>query len=426
MKTKDVLVIGGGAAGMAAAYAAAMSGSKVTLIEKNEKLGKKVYITGKGRCNVTNACPEEEFIQHVVTNPRFLYGAFHRFSNEDVMSLLERAGCPLKTERGNRVFPVSDHASDVIRAFSGLLSELGVQMLFHHELLSVETEDGRVSGAFVKLPSGGRSFFPASAVVLATGGRSYPATGSTGDGYRVLSSLGHEIVRPYPSLVPLETQEEWPKALSGLTLKNVRFTVFHGKQEAYSEFGELLFTHFGVSGPIVLSASSFVTALLNEGETLSAEIDLKPALDLETLDRRLQTELSANGKKQIGNVMTALLPSSLVPAFIRIAGFEGTETAASVTREERKRLVKTLKALPLTLSSTRGFEEAIVTKGGVSVKEVRPSTMESKLVSGLFIAGELLDVDALTGGFNLQAAWSTGYAAGTGASEYAMRTGAIE
>ena len=413
---KNVLVIGGGASGMAAAYAAASSGASVTLIEKNEKLGKKVYITGKGRCNVTNACPEEEFIRNVVTNPRFLYGAYHRFSNEELTALLESAGCRLKIERGNRVFPVSDHASDVIRAFEKLLSGLGVKVLLRHELVSLKTEEGAVTGADVRTPDRGTAFFPADSVVLSTGGLSYPLTGSTGDGYRILKALGHEIIRPLPALVPLETLEDWTKTLPGLTLKNVTLTVRSGSKTLFSEFGEMLFTHFGVSGPIALSASSFITERLDRGERLPAEIDLKPALDPETLDRRLQREFSENGKKQLSNVLTALLPSSLISAVLLSAGLDKEKTASVVSKEERKKLAETLKALPFTIVSTRGFAEAIITQGGVSVREVRPDTMESKRIRGLFIAGELLDVDALTGGFNLQAAWSTGYAAGKGAA----------
>ena len=403
---KNIAVIGGGAAGMMAAYAAAKSGAQVTLYEKNEKLGKKIYITGKGRCNVTNDCSRDVFFDQVVTNPKFLYSAFETFDNQAVMQLLEQAGCPLKTERGNRVFPVSDHSSDVIRALERLLQREGVKVHLHSSVKRVLEEDGQAVG--LELSDGKR--IQADSVIVATGGLSYPSTGSTGDGYRWAEATGHKVVACTPSLVPFVTEDTWCAKLQGLALKNVNLALYFDGKEIYQGFGEMLFTHFGVSGPTVLSASSYAAKVIRQ-KNLLLTIDLKPALDEAQLDERVLRDFEEAKNKSFKNSLDKLLPKKLIPVVVELSKIPPDKKIHEVTKQERQRLVTLLKNFKLTLTGLRGFQEAIITQGGVSVKEVNPATMESKLVSGVYFAGEVLDVDAVTGGFNLQIAWSTAYAA---------------
>ena len=402
-----VIVIGGGAAGMMAAIKAAAKGHEVTLLEKNEKLGKKIYITGKGRCNVTNASDMETIMSQVVTNPRFMYSAFADCSNTDVMEMIEKGGCPLKIERGQRVFPESDKSSDIISCFAHLLKKAGVQILFNKEVAHILTEDGRAVG--VSLSDGKK--MSADAIVMATGGLSYASTGSTGDGHRMAKELGHTITPCYPALVPVNTKEDWCRALQGLALKNVTFTVKDGKKKLYEDFGEMLFTHFGISGPLVLSASSKIVKKL-EKDSLAAFIDLKPALTEEQLDARILRDFANEQNKQFKNALNGLFPARLAEQIVILSDIDPDKEVNAITKEERAHLVSLTKNLPLTILSVRGYNEAIITQGGVKVQEVQPKTMESKLVPGLYFAGELLDIDALTGGYNLQLAWSTGSLAG--------------
>ena len=402
-----VIVIGGGAAGMMAAYAAASCGHSVVLLEQNEKLGKKLFITGKGRCNVTNACEREKLFENVVSNPKFLYSAFSEFDNGDLMELLRRAGCPLKVERGERVFPVSDHASDVTAALTRLLKERGVEVRLHVKVKEISAADGRVTGAL--LANG--QYIRADAVVLATGGLSYPTTGSRGDGHRIAEGLGHTLKTCTPALTPIETAEQWCTSLQGLSLKNVTLTMRCGGKQIWSGFGEMLFTHFGISGPLVLSASSYYGKCKDKTAVTTA-VDLKPALTMEQLDRRILRDFEENRNKQFKNVIGSLYPSRLVPVMILLSGIDGEKKIHEVTRQERSRLAEVTKNLTMRVTGLRDFAEAIITQGGVRVKEVNPSTMESKIVQGLYPVGELLDLDAVTGGFNLQIAWSTGYLAG--------------
>ena len=402
-----VIVIGGGAAGMMAAYAAASCGHSVVLLEQNEKLGKKLFITGKGRCNVTNACEREKLFENVVSNPKFLYSAFSEFDNGDLMELLRRAGCPLKVERGERVFPVSDHASDVTAALTRLLKERGVEVRLHVKVKEISAADGRVTG--VLLANG--QYIRADAVVLATGGLSYPTTGSGGDGHRIAEGLGHTLKTCTPALTPMETAEQWCTSLQGLSLKNVTLTMRCGGKQIWSGFGEMLFTHFGISGPLVLSASSYY-GKCKDKTAVTAAVDLKPALTMEQLDRRILRDFEENRNKQFKNVIGSLYPSRLIPVMILLSGIDGEKKIHEVTRQERSRLAEVTKNLTMRVTGLRDFAEAIITQGGVRVKEVNPSTMESKIVQGLYPVGELLDLDAVTGGFNLQIAWSTGYLAG--------------
>ncbi len=402
-----VVIVGGGAAGMMAAIAAAEAGHTVRILEKNEKLGKKLFITGKGRCNLTNACDTEELFRHVVSNPRFLYSSFYRFGNSDVMDFMEKGGCPLKTERGNRVFPVSDKSSDVIRVFVNRLHELGVQVSLYTEVSDILTEQGRACGVRLKKD---RRVIPADAVVVATGGLSYPSTGSTGDGYRFARALGHTVTKLSPALVPFETLES-TENLQGLSLRNIRVKILNGSRVLYEEFGEMLFTHFGVSGPVLLSASSYVAAALRTGP-LTLSIDLKPALSAEQLDARILRDFEEMKNRQFRNSLARLLPSKLIPVVVDETGIDPDKKVNEITRGERERLVSIGKDFRLTLTGLRDFNEAIITQGGVSVKEINPSTMESRKVPGLYFAGEVLDLDAVTGGFNLQIAWSTGRLAG--------------
>lgn len=435
-----VIVIGGGAAGMMAAEAAAKAGAAVTLYEKNEKLGKKLYITGKGRCNVTNACSREDFFDHVVSNPRFLYSAYDAWSNWDMTDFLESEGLELKTERGNRVFPASDKSSDVIRTLQRALEAAGVRYLLNTEVRDLwlepapqessdqlpEAKPGkkkkkqvyRYTCRGIVLADGRK--ISADRVILATGGLSYPSTGSTGDGYRFAEAAGHSVTDCCPALVPFDAVigENIPcKELQGLALKNVGMQIFDGDKRLAGEFGELLFTHFGVSGPVVLHASSMVTAICRgKDKRLSMRIDLKPALTEEQLDARLQRELSAGANKQIKNLAGALYPSKLIPVILKLSGISPDKCGREVTREERMSLLRVTKAFPVKLLGTRSYMEAIITQGGISVKEVDPKTMESRITKGLYLAGEVMDLDAFTGGYNLQIAWSTGYAAGTAAA----------
>ncbi len=431
-----VRIVGGGAAGMAAAIASAGCGHEVHLYEKNEKPGKKLFITGKGRCNVTNACSMESLRQNVVTNPRFLYSSFAAFSNRDMMELLERAGCPLKVERGGRVFPVSDHSSDVIAALIRQMKELGVRVHLNSEVTAVCVSGGKCTGITVRewdspgdvrKGNGGSVhgdrrtaarqteavFLSADAVIVATGGISYESTGSTGDGYRFAKECGHTVTRLRPSLVPVTAKEEDVKSLQGLSLKNVEIAVFDRGKELYREFGEMLFTHFGVSGPVILSASCFVGSTLRE-RPLSMEIDLKPALTDEQLDARILRDFSEFANRKFANALGKLYPAKLIPIMVSRSGIPPEKPVREITRQERKRLLDATKHFTVTLTGLRGFNEAIITQGGISVKEVSPATMESKKVRGLYFAGEVLDLDAVTGGFNLQIAWSTGWAAGSG------------
>ena len=409
---KKVIVIGGGAAGMMAACMAAIEGAQVTLLEKNEKTGKKIYITGKGRCNLTNACQREEFLENVITNPKFLYSAFAQLDNQAVMNFFEKAGCRLKTERGDRVFPVSDHSSDVIAALNGELKKNRVQVMLHTEVSELLLEEGSVKGVLL---SDGKKLH-ADAVIIATGGRSYESTGSTGDGYRFAKQAGHTIKDLRPSLVPFVVKEEWCKKLQGLSLKNIAVTLKKEKKKIYEGFGEMLFTHFGVSGPLILSASSFYTAKYN-GQEVLLTIDLKPAMDREQLDKRILRDFEENAGKQFKNALDKLLPAKLIPVMVELSGIDPHKKTSEVTKKERSRLLELFKELKLTVNGCRGYGEAIITGGGVNVKEIDPKTMGSRLVNGLYFAGEVMDVDALTGGFNLQIAWSTGALAGKSAGE---------
>ena len=406
-----VIVIGGGPAGMMAAYAAAESGHAVTLLEQNEKLGKKLFITGKGRCNLTNASDMEQLFANVVSNRKFLYSAFYSYDNEQVVSFFESHGMPTKTERGNRVFPVSDHSSDVIAALSAALRGQHVEVFLHTKvkrlLLEKRDEEKRVTG--VELAD--HTKMHADAVIVATGGISYPSTGATGDGYRMAEESGHKMVSPTPALVPMETKEPWVRDLQGLSLRNVRMSVTRGKKKLYEDFGEMLFTHFGVSGPLVLSASGCIPAKAFDQE-LSMTIDLKPALDVEQLDHRILREFDEMKNKQFKNSLGHLLPAKMIPVMIALSGIDPDTKVNEISREQRQNLLHLFKNMPLTITGLRDFKEAIITKGGVSVKDINPSTMESKLVQGLYFCGEVLDLDALTGGYNLQIAWSTGHLAG--------------
>lgn len=398
------VVIGGGPAGMMAAVAAAQAGDSVCLIEKNEKLGKKLFITGKGRCNVTNAADMDGLFANVCTNGKFLFSAFYGFSNTDVMDFIEQAGCRLKTERGERVFPASDHSSDVIAVFQRELKKQRVEILLNTDAGELAVSDGKITGVILKDGTG----LYADRVIVCTGGMSYPATGSTGDGYRFAKATGHRVVEPRPALVPLQIKESWCGQLMGLSLKNVSLRLVCGNRQLYEGFGEMLFTHFGVSGPLVLTASSYY----KKGSGAELLIDLKPAMDEEQLDRRLLRDFEENRNRQFKNGLGGLFPAKLIPVMVALSGVSPEKKVNEVTREERRNFVKLIKNLPLTVTGTRGFEEAIITGGGVSVKDVNPSTMESKKVKGLYFAGEVLDLDALTGGFNLQIAWSTGHLAG--------------
>ena len=399
-----VFVIGGGPAGMLAAANAARNGHRVTLFERNEKLGKKLYITGKGRCNVTNVAERDAFFEHVLRNPRFLYSAFSHFDNKALMERIEQAGVPLKTERGGRVFPVSDKSNDILRACEKIVRDAGVAIRLNTRVDEIQTRDGAISGVRI-----GNESLPCNAVIVATGGISYPQTGSTGDGYDFARATGHTVEEPVASLVPLVTEETWPRELAGLTLKNVTLSAEKKNKQIFSELGEMLFTHFGISGPLVLSLSGVIAG---QPAGTRLKIDLKPALAREQLDARLLRDLQEGARQQVKTALHALLPQRLLEAVLELAEIDGTLPVGQLSKAMRIKLVEMLKGLPLTVSGARGLNEAVVTRGGVSVKDVNASTMESKRVKGLYFAGEVLDIDATTGGYNLQIAWSTGALAG--------------
>lgn len=403
-----VVVIGGGAAGMFASVFAARNGNEVHLFEKNEKTGKKLFITGKGRCNIANAGDMETLFRSVVSNPKFLYSSFYGYTNEDVISFFEEIGVKTKIERGNRVFPVSDHSSDVINGLEREMKKLGVKVHLNTKVKSVE---GNEEGFREIVLSNGEKV-TADACIVATGGCSYQPTGSTGDGYRMAESVGHTVTEVYPALVPLEIKEDFVGELQGLSLRNVEATIYDGKKEIYSDFGEMLFTHYGVSGPLMLSASSYITKKLQDRE-MKLVIDLKPALSEEQLNQRVLRDFEENKNKQFRNAITKLFPAKLIPVMVMLSGIDAEKKVNEVSKEERMEFVRLIKHFTLTINGTRSFREAIITQGGVKTKEVNPATMESKLVPNLYFVGEVLDLDALTGGFNLQIAWSTAYMAGS-------------
>lgn len=404
----DVIVIGGGPAGMMSAIAAAEYGAQVCLLEPNERLGKKLNITGKGRCNVTNNCSTEELLQNTPCNGRFLYSAFAGFDTADVIAFFETHGVPMKTERGNRVFPVSDRAFDISGALEKYMKQLGITVV-RDRAVSLSVEDGALRGV-----NGERDRYEAGKVIVATGGVSYPLTGSTGDGYELAKSAGHSIVEPRGSLVPLCAAGDLCQKLQGLSLRNVALRVYEDKKKIYDDFGEMLFTHFGVSGPLILSASSHMRKYGKAKYRL--EIDLKPALDEQTLDKRILSDFTKHSNSDFDNALVELLPRKLIDPFVELCGIDPRTKVHDITREQRRKILELLKALPVEITGPRPVRDAIITSGGVNVKEVNPSTMESKLLAGLYFAGEVLDVDAYTGGFNLQIAWSTGHLAGISAA----------
>ena len=405
MNNFDCIIIGGGAAGLMAAYTAAKGGKSVLLFERNDRVGRKLAITGKGRCNVTNQCSDEEFFENIPVGGKFLYSAYSNFNCYDCMEFFESLGVPLKTERGNRVFPVSDKAGDIVSALENACKKSGVNVI-HKRVTEVLAEDGVIVG--VKC---GDTIYNAVSVLIATGGKSYPVTGSDGDGYKFAKALGHTVTELKPSLVPLISEEEYCSEMTGLSLKNVLVTVRDGKKNKviFKEQGEMLFTHFGVSGPLILSASSHIRDM--ERGRYKILIDMKPALDENALDKRIQRDFSENPNRIFGNSLSKLLPSKMIPVAVRLSGIDPNKQVNSVTKQERTELVKLLKNFPVTVRDFRPISEAIITSGGVKLSEVNPKTMESKLVQGLFLAGEVLDIDAYTGGFNLQIAFSTAVSA---------------
>ncbi|MCM1330011.1 MAG: NAD(P)/FAD-dependent oxidoreductase [Ruminococcus sp.] len=402
----DCIIIGGGAAGLTAAYTAAKRGKSVLLFERNCRVGKKLAITGKGRCNVTNNCTDEEFFANIPVGGKFLYSAYSNFNCRDCMGFFENLGVPLKTERGNRVFPVSDRAGDIVSALENACTESGVNIV-HKRVSEVLAEDGAVVGVRC-----GETVWHAVSVLIATGGKSYPVTGSDGDGYKFAAALGHTVTPLKPSLVPLVSEEEYCSEMTGLSLKNVLVTVIDGKKNKpiFKEQGEMLFTHFGASGPLILSASSHIRDM--ERGRYKILIDMKPALDEQALDKRIQRDFSENPNRIFGNSLSKLLPSKMIPVVVKLSGISADKQVNSVTKQERANLVKLLKNFPVTVRDFRPLSEAIITSGGVKLSEVNPKTMGSKLVRGLFFAGEVLDIDAYTGGFNLQIAFSTAVSAG--------------
>lgn len=407
-----VAIIGGGAAGLLAGIAATQNGAQVTIFEKMRLPGKKIMITGKGRCNITNACEIPEFIKNIPGNGRFLNSALHRFTNDDIVLLLESHGLQTKVERGGRIFPVSDKAKDVVDTLVRIFTEAGGKLQLDTKVIEILAKDGQVTG--VKTISG---VYPADAVILAAGGASYPGTGSDGGGAKLAAKLGHKIVPLRPSLVPLESDYPYVDDLQGLSLRNVQGTLTADGEKIGSEFGEMLFTHFGVSGPIILSLSNLAAKALDEGKEVELHIDLKPALSEEKLDARIQRDFTQYSKKQLANGMKDLLPQRLIPVVCDMAYLDEEKFINQISREERHRLLAALKNFCVPITSTRPLAEAIVTAGGVSVKEINPKTMESKLIRGLHFAGEVMDVDGYTGGYNLQAAFSSGHAAGMAAAE---------
>ena len=410
MVTHNVIVVGGGAGGMMAAIFAARTGANVTLLERNQKLGRKVYITGKGRCNVTNDCTIDEFMREVPRNPRFLYSALSYFTPQQMMELLEDEGCPVVVQRGRRVFPATEKASDVTRALEKTMRALGVRIVFDARVKDIVLADGAVSG--VTMMDG--TEYAADRVIIATGGLSCPLTGSSGDGYRMAERLGHTVTPRMGVLSAIETAVQWPGELQGLSLRNVTLTMKKGKKTLYSELGEMIFTHFGISGSLALTMSCHLPDDIKDAQVT---LNLKPGLTEQQLDARMQRDFAEQSRRQLRNVLPGLLPARLAEIFPRLCGVDGDKVCAQITREERETLVKTMQALPIPLEKLAPIEEAIVTRGGVHVKEIDPATMESKLVPGLYFAGEVIDVDAHTGGYNLQIAWATGALAGTCAAE---------
>lgn len=401
------IIIGGGAAGMMAASVLADHGMETVLIEKNEKLGKKLYITGKGRCNLTNACDTSDFFKNVVSNPKFLYSSVYGFDPYAVMSYFESKGLKLKTERGNRVFPLSDKSSDVIRTLSDNIINKGVHVILRSEVKRIELKDGGFFGAVLMDGTMVKGDF----CLIATGGLSYPSTGSTGDGYRFAKEMGHKVTRLLPSLVSVKTKEDFVKELEGLSLKNIVLTAESQGKVLYSEMGEMLFTHNGISGPLVLSLSALMADRISSGEHISLYIDLKPGLNDKQLDERILKDFSENLNRKFSNSLGKLLPSTIIPVVVRLTGIDPSKQVNSVTQKEREKLLEVIRRFPLEVKCLGGYDEAVITKGGVSVKEIVPSSMASKLAKGVYFIGEVLDVDAYTGGYNLQIAWSTAYAA---------------
>lgn len=405
---KKVIVVGGGASGMIAAIMAARNGAQVILVEKNDKLGKKIYITGKGRCNITNSSDTTDLFKHVISNPKFLYSAFNTFSNEQTIKFFNELGLKTKIERGNRVFPLSDKSSDVTKVLELELKRLNVTIFFNSEVDKIIIQNNKFTSVQLK----NNNIINGNAVIIATGGLSYKSTGSTGDGYKFAQYMGHTIIPTNPSLVPFNIKEDWVKSLQGLSLKNVELKILNNNKVIYKEFGEMLFTHFGISGPIVLSASRYIIPLIKKTNNIIVNIDLKPALDNNLLDNRVKRDFEKNVNKQFKNSLDELLPKKLIPIIINLSGISGDKKVNEITKKERITLVNLLKNLQCSIEGLRDYNEAIITCGGVNIKEINPKTMESKIVSNVFFAGEVLDVDALTGGYNLQIAWSTGYVAG--------------
>jgi hypothetical protein len=404
-----VLIVGGGASGMIAAIAAGYNGNEVHLFEKNEKLGKKLYITGKGRCNITNASDIENHFSNIMRNPKFLYSAYNCFDSKDICTMIESTGVETKIERGNRVFPKSDKSSDVIWALSKMMKDIGVLVHLNSEIKEVNKgSDGSVE---IKEKNG--KTYTGDKCIIATGGLSYTSTGSTGDGYYFAKKLGHTVEKTYPSLVPFNIEEKYCKKLQGLSLKNVTLKIVDENEKVYySEQGEMLFTHFGISGPLVLSASAYLSDKMKE-HTFCAFVDLKPALEKEMLDKRILKDFQEGKNKNFNNSLDKLLPKKMIPVIIELSGITPYKKVNEITKEEREQLVSVIKNLPLHILGLRGYNEAIITKGGISIKEINPKTMESKQAQNIYFVGEVLDLDALTGGYNLQIAWSTGYLAGS-------------
>ena len=404
----SVLIIGGGAAGMMAAIAAGYNGNEVHLFEKNDRLGKKIFITGKGRCNITNASSIENHFSNIIYNEKFLYSAYNNFSCEDICNMIESTGVETKIERGNRVFPLSDKSSDVIWALDKMMKDIGVNIHLKSEITKIENFNNKVI-----LIDKHNNKFTGDKCIVATGGMSYETTGSTGDGYKFAEKMGHTVSKTYPSLVPFNIKEEMCKQLQGLSLKNIKLTITDEKGKVYfQEQGEMLFTHFGISGPLVLSASCYICDKFKEHD-FYAYIDLKPALDKETLDKRILKDFNENINKNFNNSLDKLLPKKMIEPIIELCNIDPYKKVNEITKEEREILVENIKNIPLTISGTRGFNEAIITRGGISVKDINPKTMESKIVPNIYFVGEVLDLDAKTGGYNLQIAWSTGYLAGS-------------
>lgn len=418
-KRNEVIVIGGGAAGVMAAIAAADTGASVTIIEKNEKLGKKLYITGKGRCNITNNSDIQNLLLHVVSNPKFLYSAFSAFNSRDLMDFLEKSGLKLQTERGSRVFPASGKSSDVIKTFRCALEKRNVRIYYKTEVQKINTEEGIFKSVDIKYLDGsgrkGTETIKSDAVIIATGGISYPSTGSTGDGYKFALDTGHTVKETSPSLVPLNIKESLAKELQGLSLRNVELTLMKGKKILFKEMGEMLFTHFGISGPLVLTASCYISGKDITG--MKFIIDLKPALTNQQLNERILRDFSECKNSCFKNSLGRLLPAKLIPVIVALSGINPDKKVNSVTKQERTWLADLLKGLVITPESLRSYNEAVITKGGIMVKEISPATMESKKIKGMYFAGEVIDVDAMTGGYNLQIAWSTGFLAGKSAAK---------